>query len=151
ALRGLLRSARRRECRIADRAHRPSHGGFRPADLCLRRHSGEVLPAPSSPSRYGFNGETIASAIAWNSSPRKLEVFSRNPGGRFWRGPSRRPPPMETLRADAADELLGRRAAPLRDQRFFGRQEMALVLHVEAIGVGPVLVHAAPRIGPVVV
>jgi hypothetical protein len=39
----------------------------------------------------------------------------------------------------------------LRTQPFLGRDEVSAVLHVQAIGVGPVFMNTAPRIGPVVI
>src|SRR6266436_4897157 len=50
------------------------------------------------------------------------------------------------LRTDALDELLRRPLAPLRSKPFLGRQQVRSVLHVQAVGVRPVLVHAAPRV-----
>src|SRR5262245_17163916 len=58
---------------------------------------------------------------------------------------------LRGLRTDALDELLRRPLAPLRDQSLFGRQQVGSVPHVEPIRIGPVLVHAAPWVGPVVV
>src|SRR5688572_20367795 len=49
------------------------------------------------------------------------------------------------------DELLRRRTAPLRGQALFGAQQVGRVVDVQHIGIGPVLVHAAPGILPVVV
>ena len=49
------------------------------------------------------------------------------------------------------DELLRRRLAPLRGERLFRRHQIGAVGQIEPIAVGPVLVHAAPGVGPVVV
>src|SRR5256885_5765263 len=48
-------------------------------------------------------------------------------------------------------EPLRRPLAPLRDQPVLGRDQVGAVLHVQPIGVRPVLVYATPRIRPVVV
>src|SRR5215510_5137815 len=55
------------------------------------------------------------------------------------------------LRADALDEFLWRRPAPLGAERLVRRQQMRAAPGVQAIGVGPALVHPAPGIRPVVV
>src|SRR5580700_6114909 len=55
------------------------------------------------------------------------------------------------LYAHVIDEFLRRPLAPLRPQRFFGGNEIGAVGEIEAVAVGPMLVDAAPRIGPVVV
>src|SRR5262245_15465863 len=55
------------------------------------------------------------------------------------------------LQADVADEFVGRALAPLADQRFLRGEQVARGAGVQPVGVGPALVHAAPRIGPVVV
>src|SRR5579862_2706041 len=55
------------------------------------------------------------------------------------------------LRAGVTDEFLRRPLAPLRPQRFFGGNEIGAIGEVEAIAVGPVLVDAAPGIGPIVI
>src|SRR5262249_17528400 len=52
---------------------------------------------------------------------------------------------------DAAHHLLRRRLAPLRGEAFLGREEIAAARRVEAIAVRPMLVHRAPRAGPIVV
>src|SRR5258708_700499 len=49
------------------------------------------------------------------------------------------------------DERLRHRLAPLRAQPFLRRQQLGPIARVEHVGVGPVLVHPAPRILPVVV
>src|SRR5438874_1322564 len=56
-----------------------------------------------------------------------------------------------TLLAHVLDELLRRVVTPLADERFFRRQQVTRRARVEPVGVGPALVHAAPRIAPVVV
>jgi hypothetical protein len=55
------------------------------------------------------------------------------------------------LWADALDELLWRRPAPLGAQRLVRRQQIRAASGVQAVGVGPALVHPAPGIRPVVV
>src|SRR6266853_1303221 len=55
------------------------------------------------------------------------------------------------LRDRVGDELLRHRLAPLRAQSFLRRQQLGAMARVEHVGVGPVLVHPAPRILPVVV
>src|SRR5437867_2727989 len=55
------------------------------------------------------------------------------------------------LYAHVADEALGRVLAPLAHQRLFGRQQIRAAARVQPVGVGPPLVHAPPRVGPVVV
>src|SRR2546426_7051850 len=55
------------------------------------------------------------------------------------------------LRDCVGDEFLGHRLAPLRAQSFLRRQQLGAMARVEHVGVGPVLVHPAPRILPVVV
>src|SRR6185312_10064018 len=48
------------------------------------------------------------------------------------------------------DEFLRRRLAPLRIERLVRRQAVRAVMDVQHVAVGPMLVHAAPRIGPIV-
>src|SRR5712691_4144226 len=55
------------------------------------------------------------------------------------------------LRDGVGDEFLRHRLAPLRAQSFLRRQQLGAMARVEHVGVGPVLVHPAPRILPVVV
>src|ERR1700686_4249564 len=55
------------------------------------------------------------------------------------------------LHAHVIDEFLRRPLAPLRPQRFFRGNEIGTVGEIEAIAVGPMLVDAAPWIGPVVI
>src|SRR5882672_6778098 len=55
------------------------------------------------------------------------------------------------LRADALDKLLWRRPAPLGAERLVRRQQIRAASGVQAVGVGPALVHPAPGIRPVVV
>src|SRR5712691_3739379 len=55
------------------------------------------------------------------------------------------------LRDRVCDELLRHRLAPLRAQSFLRRQQLGAMARVEHVGVGPVLVHATPRVLPVVV
>src|SRR2546425_10797336 len=55
------------------------------------------------------------------------------------------------LRDRVGDEFLRHRLAPLRAQSFLRRQQLGAMARVEHVGVGPVLVHPAPRILPVVV
>src|SRR5262245_14808424 len=55
------------------------------------------------------------------------------------------------LRDHAIEEPLRRALAPLRDEPVFRGDQVRAVLHVEPVRVGPVLVHAAPRIRPIVV
>src|SRR5690242_2993978 len=59
--------------------------------------------------------------------------------------------PAAVSRAGVVDELLRRRLAPLRGERLFRRHQIGAVGQVEPIAVGPVLVHASPGVGPVVV
>src|SRR5690242_4159532 len=61
------------------------------------------------------------------------------------------PSRLDVSRAGVADEALRRPVAPLRAQALLGADQVAAVGGVEPIGVGPALVHAAPRILPVVV
>src|ERR1700691_6243526 len=83
-----------------------------------------------------------------SSSPRKRRpsLCSLQLDSRF-RGNERR----SQSRTRVIDELLRRPLAPLRPQRFLGGNEIGAVGEIETIAVGPVLVHASPRIGPVVV
>src|SRR5215510_10492795 len=62
-------------------------------------------------------------------------------------------PPLSPAASGAGviDEFRGRRLAPLRGERLFRRHQIRAVREVEPVAVGPVLVHAPPRIGPVVV
>src|SRR5215213_4824706 len=53
--------------------------------------------------------------------------------------------------AGVADEALGRPLAPLRLEALLDTQQMATVGRVQPVGVGPALVHAAPRVGPVII
>src|SRR2546425_8740423 len=55
------------------------------------------------------------------------------------------------LHTHVPDELLRRALAPLAPQRLVRRQQMRAALGVQAIGVGPPFMYAAPRVGPVVV
>src|SRR4051812_44275359 len=55
------------------------------------------------------------------------------------------------LRTGVVDELFRRPFAPLRDEGFLDRDKVRAVGEVEAVAVSPVLVHAAPRIGPIVI
>src|SRR5438309_1785991 len=55
------------------------------------------------------------------------------------------------LRDRVADEFLGYRFAPLGAQAFLSRKELGSMARVEHVGIGPVLVHPAPGILPVVV
>src|SRR5262245_26851661 len=90
---------------------------------------------------------------------RSLSLFPWTHSTRFW--PQRPRPTIAALitesslrpgsRADALDELLRWALTPLRDQSLLGRQQVGSVLRVEPVGVGPVLVHSSPRVGPVVV
>src|SRR5215469_5910000 len=48
-------------------------------------------------------------------------------------------------------ELLRRSRAPLRAESFLSRDKIAAIVDVQPIGVGPMFMYAAPRIGPVVV
>src|ERR1700722_15363448 len=54
-------------------------------------------------------------------------------------------------RAGVVDEFLRRRLAPLRHQGFLYRPQVRAVGEIETVAVGPMLVDAAPGIGPVVV
>src|SRR4051812_18605985 len=56
-----------------------------------------------------------------------------------------------SLWADVTDELLRRTPSPLRTKSFLGRNEVAAVMNIQPVGVGPMLVNPAPRISPVVV
>src|SRR5688500_16929896 len=78
------------------------------------------------------------------------------PQGRLWPPPSGArilASPARNARSCAGTihELFGDRLTPLRRQRLFRRNQIGAVRQVQAIAVGPVLVHAPPRIGPVVV
>ena len=53
--------------------------------------------------------------------------------------------------ADMANEFRRRTIAPLRAQPFFRRNKIAAVGEVKPISIGPMLVHAPPGIGPVIV
>src|SRR5919204_4414114 len=64
---------------------------------------------------------------------------------------SRMAPSRRGSRTHAGDELFRRPLAPLGDQTLLGRNQIGAVLHVQAVAVRPVLVHAAPRIRPVVI
>src|SRR5712691_49072 len=55
------------------------------------------------------------------------------------------------LRDRVGDERLRHRLAPLRTQSFLRRQQLGAIARVEHVGIGPVLVHAAPWVLPVVV
>src|SRR6267143_1117428 len=55
------------------------------------------------------------------------------------------------LRDRVGDEFLRNGLPPLRAQSFLRRQQLGPMARVEHVGVGPVLVHPAPRILPVVV
>src|SRR6267143_4266590 len=55
------------------------------------------------------------------------------------------------LRDRVGDEFLGHRFAPLGAQSFLRRKELGAMARVEHVGIGPMLVHPAPRILPVVV
>src|SRR5919198_5310778 len=64
---------------------------------------------------------------------------------------SRKRTAFTALRHCVRDEFVRRRTAPLRAQALFGRKQVRWRIDIEHIGVGPVLVHAAPRILPVIV
>src|SRR5215467_13379640 len=49
------------------------------------------------------------------------------------------------------NEFFRRRLAPLRNQRLLGGHQVGSIREVETVAVGPVLVHAAPRVRPIVV
>src|SRR5690349_19448401 len=53
--------------------------------------------------------------------------------------------------ADVTDELLRRSCSPLRAETFLGRDEVAAITGVQPIRVRPMLMHATPGIGPVVI
>src|SRR5580765_3108207 len=55
------------------------------------------------------------------------------------------------LRDHPIEESLRRPLAPLGNQSVVGRDQVRAVLRVQPVGVGPVLVYAAPWIRPVVV
>src|SRR5947208_824361 len=55
------------------------------------------------------------------------------------------------LRDRVGDEFLRHRFAPLGAQSFLGRKKLGAMARVEHIGIGPVFVHPAPRVLPVVV
>src|SRR5215510_11425080 len=55
------------------------------------------------------------------------------------------------LRGDALDEFLWRWSAPLGAERLVRRQQIRAAPGIQAVGVGPALVHPAPGIRPVVV
>src|SRR5262245_38686732 len=69
------------------------------------------------------------------------------------RSRSGRVPPLTglPLRDHAIEESLGRTLSPLRDEPVVSRDQVRAVLLVQPVGVGPVLVHPAPRVGPVVI
>src|SRR5579863_9603554 len=54
-------------------------------------------------------------------------------------------------RAGVVDELFRRLLAPLRHQSFVDRNEIGAVGKIETVAVRPMLMDAAPRIGPIVV
>src|SRR5262249_20083086 len=54
-------------------------------------------------------------------------------------------------RADVPDELLRRAGAPLRAKSFLGGDEIATVMNIQAVRVGPMFVDAAPGISPIVI
>src|SRR6267142_296175 len=56
-----------------------------------------------------------------------------------------------SLHAHVADESLPRVPAPLTYEGLLGRQHIGPAARIEAVGVGPALVHPPPRIGPAVV
>src|SRR5439155_18364914 len=55
------------------------------------------------------------------------------------------------LRTGMPDEALRRPLAPLRLEAFLGGQKVAAIGGVQPVGIGPALMHAAPRVGPVIV
>src|SRR2546427_520062 len=55
------------------------------------------------------------------------------------------------LRDRVGDEFLGHRFAPLGAQSFLRRKELGAMARVEHVGIGPVFVHPAPGVLPVVV
>src|SRR2546425_3799994 len=55
------------------------------------------------------------------------------------------------LRDRVGDEFLRHRLAPLRAQSFLRRQQLGAIARVEHVGIGPVLVHPAPWVLPVIV
>src|SRR5262245_37090327 len=79
------------------------------------------------------------------------QVAAASPARR--RARSGRIPPLTGLPLcdHAIEESLGWALAPLRDETVVSRDEIRAVLLVQPVGVGPVLVHPAPRVGPVVV
>src|SRR5262249_60347811 len=50
-----------------------------------------------------------------------------------------------------ADEALRRISAPLADESLLGREQVRAATRVQPVGVRPTLVHATPRVRPVVV
>src|SRR5262252_1303613 len=92
------------------------------------------------PMRTGGPDGAAATAVAAASTVRR-------------RARSGRVPPLtgRPLSDYAIEESLGRPLAPLRDEPVVSRDQIRAVLLVQPVGVGPVLVHAAPRVGPVVV
>src|ERR1700722_8272582 len=108
---------------------------------------------PGSPTRPSRRGSVRWAASRCRSAPpRSAPWWRRRPrNGPRWSGP--RAPRRSELpsRAGVIDEFLRRRLAPLRHQGLLGGQEVRAVGQIQAVAVGPMLVHAAPRIGPVVV
>src|SRR5580704_9815859 len=86
---------------------------------------------------WGSGGDTLASTTVSNLATPTPAPPHKGEG--------------KELYAAVTDEFLRRALAPLRPQRFFGGNEIGAVGEIEAIAVGPMLVDAAPRIGPVIV
>src|SRR5262245_18062553 len=97
--------------------------------------SASVLPIPT--------GRPAGAAAAEATAAGKARIRAR----------SGRVPPLtgRPLRDHSIEESLRRALAPLRDEPVISRDQVRAVLLVETVGVRPVLVHTAPRIGPVVV
>src|SRR6266581_3863299 len=104
-----------------------------------------TTPEGSTPSTCGSSTSTSpASGAGVGTSSRR--ITSGGPNSRMTMAFIAR-----GLRDRVRDERLRHRLAPLRAQPFLRRQQLGPIARVEHVGVGPVLVHPAPRILPVVV
>src|SRR4029453_17691056 len=127
---------------------------------------------PRKPLRLLICSTEISPAILWivevaASGPVSASVLPMRTGGpegaattevaaantASTRARSGRVPPLtgRPLRDHAIEESLRRPLAPLRDEPVIRRDQVRAVLPVQPVGVRPVLVHPAPRVGPVVV
>src|SRR5919201_1425144 len=150
-------------------------GGFRYCMVTTRSPAWRSLtsgptasttPEGSTPSTCGsFTGiaylpeRTTRSSVRFTDTARTRISTSPGPGTgvgtssrRITSGaPNSRMTIAFTLAHGVRDERLRRRRAPLRAQALFRREEIGRRARVQDIRVGPVLVHAAPRILPVIV